>query len=389
MRFFPLALATLTLVACGGGQTRGHAFDPGWSNDDGAAMSDLQASLKSTPVPIGADVAVGVSGLRELVGIALSGGKSWSFEHPLEGLPALSGTVVVGLGAGELFALEARTGKLLWKRKAGGRLRGAGDDGVTTVISIEPTTGLGSVVLAISHDGQVVRQIEDSAAIGVPAVIDGYAFLPWQGRYVTAYDLHTGEERARALFRSATSRAFITGGALFFGEDGVTRFDERIGKTAQGKASFVQLPDRELPGAPRWMRPGTETPPLATAAFDQACLYARPTASGAPGIRGGRYVATHLRVAMGLDATSGAVTWTRTHEAVFLGGAAYEGGFALCDANGSVMFFEARSGHVTGQVELGKTLTSCVVQADAFTQPSPAPGQLGFLSSSSTLMRMP
>jgi len=370
MRLSSVALVTLTLVACGGGQTRGHAFDPGWRNDDGAGVSAFQASFKSTPVPIGVDVAVGVSGLRELCGIALSGGKSWVFEHALEGRPAVAGTVVVGLGAGELFALEARTGKLLWKRNAGGRLRGAGDDGVTTVVSIEPTTATGSVVLAINHDGQVVRQIEDTATIGVPAVIDSYAFLPWQGQYVTAYDLHTGEERARALFRSATSRAFVTGGALFFGENGVTRFDERIGLAPQNKASFVQLPVRELPGAPRWMQSGTETPPLATAAFDRACLYARPTAAGAPGISGGRYVATHLRAAVGLDATSGAVAWTHAHETEFLGGAAYEGGFALCDAKGVVTFLDARTGGVTGHVELGRSLTSCSVQADAFKQPA-------------------
>lgn len=162
----------LALAACGGGQSRGQAFDPGWSNDEGAAVSAFQKSFRS-PVPIGADVAVGVSGESTLVGIALSGGKSWVFEHALDGRPAVVGTVVVGLGAGELFALEARTGKLLWKRRAGGRLRGAGDDGTTTVISIEPTTGLGSVVLAIGHEGQVVRQIEDAAAIGVPAVVDG------------------------------------------------------------------------------------------------------------------------------------------------------------------------------------------------------------------------
>ena len=357
----------LALAACGGGQSRGQAFDPGWSNDEGAAVSAFQKSFRS-PVPIGADVAVGVSGESTLVGIALSGGKSWVFEHALDGRPAVVGTVVVGLGAGELFALEARTGKLLWKRRAGGRLRGAGDDGTTTVISIEPTTGLGSVVLAIGHEGQVVRQIEDTAAIGVPAVVDGYAFLPWQGQYVTVYDLQAGEERVRVLLRSATSRVFAAGGALFFGENGVTRFDEAIGLASQRKASSVKLPARELPGAPRWMRPGTDTPPLATAALDQVRLYARPTSSGAPGISGGRYLATYFRIAVGLDATSGAVAWAHAHEAEILGGAAYEGGFALCDARGGVTFLDARSGRVTGHVELGKPLTTCAVQADAFTR---------------------
>ena len=368
MRARPLlAMTILALAACGGGQTHGSAFDPGWFNDDGAAVSAFQKSFKS-PVPLGADIAIGVSGKSTLVGIALSGGKTWSFEHALDGRPSVAGAVVVGLGAGELFALDARTGSLLWKRNAGGRLRGAGDDGATTVISIQPTTGLGSVVLAIDHDGQVVRQLEDSAAIGVPAVVDGYAFLPWQGQYVTVYDLHAGEEKARALFRSATSRAFISGGALFFGENGATRFDASIGLASRSRGSIVKLPERELPGAPRWMRPGTDTPPLATAAFDQVRLYARPTASGAPGVSGGRYAATYFRVAVGLDATSGAIAWAHAHEAEILGGAAYEGGFALCDAKGDVTFLDARSGRVTGKVELGQPLTSCAVQADAFTQ---------------------
>lgn len=367
-----VALMTVALVACGGGQTHGSAFDPGWFNDDGAAVTAFQRSFKG-PVLLGADVAVGVSGNSTLVGIALSGRKPWSFEHALDGRPSVTGAVVVGLGAGELFALDARTGTLLWKRNAGGRLRGAGDDGTTTVVSILPTTGLGSVVLAIDHEGQVVRQIEDAANIGIPAVADGYAFLPWQGQYVTIYDLHAGEEKARALFRSATSRAFANGGTLFFGENGVTRFDASIGLASTNKASSVKLPDRDLPGAPRWMRPGTDTPPLAAAAFDQVRLYARPTPSGAPGVSGGRYAATYFRVAIGLDAASGSLAWAHAHDAEILGGAAYDGGFALCDGKGAVTFLDARSGRVTGHVDLGKPLTACVVQADAFTHSATGP----------------
>ena len=96
-----------------------------------------------------------------------------------------------------------------------------GDDGETTVISLRSTTGIGSVVLAIDHEGQVMRQIEDAAAIGVPAVVDGYAFLPWQGQYVTVYDLPRRRRGARACSCAARRAASSPrGGALFFGENG-------------------------------------------------------------------------------------------------------------------------------------------------------------------------
>ena len=66
-----IALTTLSLAACGGGQTRGSAFDPSWFNDDGAAVSELQKTFKS-PVPLGADVAIPTSVLLPLTPIATS-----------------------------------------------------------------------------------------------------------------------------------------------------------------------------------------------------------------------------------------------------------------------------------------------------------------------------
>lgn len=365
--------AALHLAGCGGGQTRGHAFDSKWYNDDGAAATAFQASFKSVKVPTGASVAVGVFGRDTLIGAPLEGGSTWSFTHALDGRPTVTGTVVVGLGGGELFALDALSGKPLWKRNAGGQLRGAGDDGATTVVSLMSTTGRGSVVLAIGHEGNVIRQIEDEAEIGIPAVIDGYAFLPWQGQYVTVYDLGEGEEKARILLRSLTSRAFTVGSALFFGENGVTRFDDQIGRAPRDGATRIALPARELPGAPRWMRPGADTPPRDAAAPDKVSLYARPAASGAAGIDSDRYSATYYRIALGLDARSGDIVWAHANDADFLGGAGYEGGFALCDAAGKVTLLDSRSGAVAGTVSLGKPLAACAVQADNFSRRAKSP----------------
>ncbi len=366
---FAFAVA-LAASGCGGGQTRGSSFDPRWVDDHGASMAAFQASFRQVRVAPGADVAVGVIGKTALVGVALTGGPPWTFAHVLHGRPAVAGSVVVGIGGGELFAVEARTGALLWSRPSAGHIRGAGDDGVTTVVSLVPASGAGSVVLAIARDGSVLRQIEESVEIGVPAVVGDTAFFPWQGRFLSAYDIPSGEERARVLLPDRTSRAFAVGGAVFAGEASVTRFDDRIRSVAQRPALTLPPPLGGLPRAPAWMRSGTEWINREGEATDRINVYARPTASGPMAIDGGHFVVTYFRLAVGLDATSGALAWAHAHRTDFLGGAAYHGGFALCDTAGNVTFLDGETGAVAASVSLGKPVDACVVQADALTRPS-------------------
>jgi outer membrane protein assembly factor BamB len=388
----PLAcLAALAvLAACGGGQSRGSPFDPGWVDDHGAAMAAFERGFRGTRVPLGVDVAVGVVGKRALVGLPLAGGAPWTFEHELHGRPAVAGGVVVGAGGGEVFALDARTGKLLWSRPAGGRIRGAGDDGLTTIVSLIPTTGLGSLVLAVRRDGGVARQIEDDAAIGVPAVIGDVAFLPWGGHALSVYDLPTGEERARLTLQPRTSRVFAVGGALFCGELTATRFDDHLGLAGGRGPTTVTLPAPlgGLPGGPAWMRPGTDWVEREADTLDKVRLYARPTATGPAGVDGGRFAATHFRIALGLDARTGALAWARAHDADFLGGAAYAGGFALCDAKGELTFLDGTSGAVAGHASLGRPVDACLVQADAFTRP-PATTATPLAAQLAEVMRLP
>src|SRR5262249_72029 len=103
------------------------------------------------------------------------------------------------------------------------------------------------------------------------------------------------------------------------------------------------------PGEPQWFRAGTDPLPLEALAPDKIRLYARATAAGAPAIDGGRYVATYLRIAVGLQAPSGRVAWASAVTDDVLGGAAYSGGFALCDASGKVTLLDAATGGVVGQ----------------------------------------
>ncbi|MFW5739018.1 MAG: PQQ-binding-like beta-propeller repeat protein [Myxococcota bacterium] len=351
-------------VACGGSQSPiGDAFNTQWQNDGGKSIRAVQVQLADKKISKGADVAVGIV-KQGLVGVQLESGETWRFEHAIDARPHVAGDVVVGTGGGKLFALEAETGRKLWARPASGKLRGAGDDGRLTLVSIEPSQGV-SRLLAVGRDGTVARQIDTDVAVGTPAVVAGHAFLPWQNQYVSVYDLAEGIEDARVILRHQTSHAFVQGGSLYFGEVGATRFDERIGDAARDQASKVVLPARELPGKPRWLGPGGFAGKTSSDALDAIRAYARPEPEqGGLGLDQDRYYVTYYRIVAGLQEGTGELAWVQELAHDVIGGAAYDGGVALCQRSGDVAFFDAVAGAPAGKASLGEPVEACVVQAD-------------------------
>ena len=73
----------------------------------------------------------------------------------------------------------------------------------------------------------------------------------------------------------------------------------------------------------------------------EALIYWPITAGGLALVHPLLHVATYLRIAIGLRATNGALAWAHAADADMLGGAAYAGGFALCDASGKVTLLDA------------------------------------------------
>jgi outer membrane protein assembly factor BamB len=244
-------------------------------------------------------------------------------------------------------------------------VRGAGDDGRTTVVMLTPSSNRGGVLLAIGRDGTVARQLEVDVPVGRPALVANLAFIPWQNQYVTVYDLASGDEVARVTLRHQTSHAFVTDGALYFGEVGLTRFDDKIGAGSRGKASHVDLPARELPGAPRWMRQGGVVPKRLADASDRIAIFARPASGGEKlGVDNDRFYATYFHAVLGLKASSGELAWVRSSTHDVIAGAAYAGGVVVCDDKGGVAMFDAAAGSEAGKLSFGQPLQSCVVQAD-------------------------
>jgi outer membrane protein assembly factor BamB len=381
--------AVVACAACGGAQTRLALFSTDWEDDGGASIAHVWQRLGGTKIAASTDVVVGVAGRGDtLIGLPLGGGSRWTFVHPIDVRPVVAGTVVVGSGAGETFALDAGTGRVLWKQAtAGYTLLGAGDDGAVTVLTFaRGTRGArearsGSELLAVGHGGNVLREITTNRPLGSPAVLGPIAFVPWAGEYVSAIDFESGDEVARVTVRAETSRAWTTQGVLWFGGVGFIRFDEHIHEASHGKASLASPPLRELPGLPRLMPPG-DAPVLAAAtAEDKARIYARPADDGGPGVsmEDDRWYATYFRIAMGYDAgdedvqgggagkssQAGNLAWVHLNDADFVGGGAGAGGIVLCDERGKVTSLDAKTGGVLSEADLGEHVESCVVNVDA------------------------
>jgi outer membrane protein assembly factor BamB len=361
-----LGAATLALAACVGGQARlGSVFSRKWLEDDnGERLERLVGDLQHVPLEAGAPVAVGARpGL--IFGAPLDGGLAWRFEHPLDARPFVAGHVVVGAGGGELFCLRASSGERLWVRPVGGMtLLGAGDDGRTTVAAFASRSGVGHVLLAVARDGAVLRQLETEEPLGEPAVVGNVAFLPWGQRFVTAYDLTHGEDIARVTLPTEASHAFTLGGALYFGEAGLARFDAALVRDG-ARAPAIFLPKHEVWGSMPWLRPAAEPRWLAAGRAEKVRVYARPAPDGEPaGISDGAAYGTYGRLIFGLRSDSGTPRWVYAHDEAILGGAAFEGGFAFCDASGRIALLERDAGLVASMLRLEAPLGSCIVQAD-------------------------
>lgn len=366
-----VAAAAVGAASCAGESARPRLFSTDWLDDQGKSIGEVAARLRSAKPVAGVDVAVAVAGAKadKLVGLPLSGGAPWTFQHGLDTRPVVTGGVVVGSGAGEVFALDAATGKRLWARpNAGGTMLGAGDDGAVTAVTL--AKGSGSTVLVIGRDGSVKRTIETEKQVGDPAVVGGVVFVPWANQYISAIDATTGDEIGRVVVRDKVSRALTVGGALYFGELAYVRFDDKIAQASRGGANRVAIPARELPGTPRLLVPGTEKLPPVANARDRDRLFGRPSAPEGPlAIDSGHFYASYFRLVIGFESTRGQLAWVHTHASDVIGGEAVPGGLLLCDEDGKIAVLDARTGQVSKELSFGEPIKSCVAQADGFRAP--------------------
>lgn len=370
--FTPLVL--FLAAGCTKTTNVGAPFNTDWQNDRGNSIAEVERSLRGSKPPPSINIVVGVAD-KVIIGLPLDAGQRWTHPASPDTLPSIAGNLVVYSSAGQVTALDAATGTRRWSVDAEGYLlRGAGDDGEHTVLSLGRSGGLrDSLLLSVNRAGSVSVRIETDKQLGRPAARGGVGFLPWAGQYVSAVDLESGRELGRLLSRELTSHALSVGSDLFFGEHGVTHFDEGVRYASTKQNVRTALPDRVLPGKPRWLQPGGELPAIDTGARARIRLYATPRwVDGETRFTSDRYAATYFRTVMVFEAQSARLSWVRALESDVIGGSAAESGFVFCMVDGKARRFSGDGGD-GGAVDLGSPLRACVVNANTSVIPAAAP----------------
>lgn len=367
------ATLALALAACGGGQATAQGFSSTWRNDGGESIARLEQEQRTLPKVANTPVAVGVSA-RGLRGVALPDGAVWHVETPVDVVPAVAGNLVIATGGDELFALDAKTGKKQWSVPAQGRrLRGAADDGGTTVVSLGGERPGESLLLFVDRAGAVVFEAEPEPEIGVPGARGGVAFVPFGDQYVVALEIPSGRELSRVLLRDLVSRALNVGGTLYFGEQAFVRYDDAIRFASSNQANRFMFPVRQLPGNPRWLDSGQAIASVDESARGRIRLFALPNASGdGQGLANGAYAATYFRVVYAFTPPKGGLLFTDALPAEAVGGAAFASGFGICDESGKVHLYGATGGR-SKTLDLGERIRACAVEGSALSLPAGTP----------------
>ena len=264
---------------------------------------------------------------------------------------------------------------MLWRRQTGALqpLLGAGDDGTVTVVTFQRPAGEGSLLLAIGRDGRGGPANRDIAPrrLGVPAVLGRTAFVPWEGQYVSAIDLGTGDEVGRVTLRQQTSRAWTQAGFLSGSGRSVSS-----ASTSTSGGSALQREGvhgrREAPRTP-WNAEadvGRHIAGLATGQRRGQGARLRPPRGDrrrCGAIR--RPLVCHLLPSRHVGfagADRGALAWVHLHSADFVGGQAASGGMVLCDDQGKITELDATTGGVLAEADLGEPVKGCVVNVEGW-----------------------
>ena len=327
-----------------------------------ADIFDTHAASFSAPAErISAGVLEGFSALAigatdsRVLGLDLLSGVQWEREEELRATPVFSGGIVVLSTSDHWIALDARSGRVQWKRPHQGQVVIAvADDGERTLLSIfDQKTGKHTFD-SVNRQGAKLFSLSVHASPGAPSARGGVAYVPWNESFVSALDLDTGKELWRFEPGFGVTWAEHRADTVWFGGTNLGRLAPH---STNGSVSLVGLPDvglAMLAGSVPGYRPPV---PMTSAPVGVNAVVVPATAS--PPHAAGEFAAVGETTAIGFNSKH-QLRWVSTLPSTVLAARPSQGGYVLCEMSGRLTNL-ASGGAATELADFGATLRTCAL----------------------------
>ncbi len=376
------ALSLSLLQAGCGASSAGGALRHDFPDDRVDDVRAVMARLAAAPARNAAPVAVGVSPapVRVFAFDLASGTRLWEHEVDVETVPHIGGDVVITHEAAGIVVRALRSGATI-SQFPDAHMSLQGVDGEGDLAALVLSTG-GAVSarsrLVVLRGGREAWSLDSEHAMGAPAVRAGMIFLPWARQNLTVIDATTGTEIARVrVQRGVIGHAVAEGNDVYFGQSGITRFDEnaRPGEDAP----WFEPHERPLPAEPPMLRDAYAPAPSAASAMHRVRLVWQASgAADALRVLDDTIYLVFYRVIFALAAREDAVRWVAVMPRDVVGAEVEEGGLVLADNEGTVYLLSRETGQITRTLALGVPATYVRIQHPAITPgegagPTPPP----------------
>lgn len=345
-------------LGCGSSHAIDKSIEQRWQWDGGVEALRALERVKDARGPARRSVVVGVTGIG-LRGKELPNGPVWEFATAVNVLPIIRSDAVLFTAQGILHALDAATGKLLFKLDVSGRrLEGAGYDGKHFILLlVDEDDARQDQVRVVSTSGRDVLSFSVDARLGTPAAVAGVGLVPYAGQYVAAFDLQSGDWIGRLLYRDALHTVSADDQGVLLWGAGATLLKPDVAKSPESQS--LRFEHGEFPGDPSWPADGSKPRP---ARAQPITLLAHPQLSeGKLRFAGDRYVATYYQIALAKELGTGDLLWVN-HLPHAISGAALGGTSALlCLDDGSIVRLALDNGHAEPAGSLNARLKACSV----------------------------
>ncbi|MBX3250561.1 MAG: PQQ-binding-like beta-propeller repeat protein [Myxococcales bacterium] len=381
-------VASVALVGCVGA-TQKPAFGYRFADNQAADVASVAAALPAAHAPrvsnpSGEPLVVSVTHgeAPRVVALGLDGAERWEASVAAMTRPEVLGDVVLTSDRENVVALDARDGRVLWRRPlgplayVGGTRSGGAIIYVTSVGAGGGATRVGDVRAVDARSGSALWSYEIAGTLGRPAARGAFVFIPWDRQNVAILEIATGLEKAR-LRTTDDVIAWVADhpSGIYYGANGVYRFDTNSHAGTRRGQTHRPPPVTDLPRDPMVADDGFFPMPGTRSARGRIRVYFAPegTTEGRIDARGGRFYFVYFRYVMAYD-DEGALVWVRMLDEDVIQAEAVASGLFTVGEQGSFRVLDRETGNDrwTGGAE--RELASAGLDLGGF-DPAGEPGE--------------